>query len=172
MSHDLSRDGSPPLSAKVLSRDLSCDRAARVLSRIPGTYTVPGTHQLSPPPRLACVCGGRDHSPNTQANWGVGGRLYSNPHHAGLFSNALSQISLSSMGPTTCTSPCAVSMKVECLQGAPPHLHTQTSYAGTRALIRRWTRIALYNRLFARSIVTRCRGVGFILIPWGRGLKG
>ena len=32
-------------------------------------------------------------------------------------------------------------------------------------------RIALYNRLFARSIVTRRRGVGGVLLPWGKGLN-
>ena len=63
------------------------------------------------------------------------------------------------MGPATCSGLGAVSMKVECLQGAPPHLHTQTSYAGTRVLIRRRAGIALYNRLFAWSIITRRHGV-------------
>ena len=36
------------------------------------------------------------------------------------------------MGPAICTGPGVLSMKVEYLQGAPPHLDTQTSFAGTR----------------------------------------
>ena len=36
------------------------------------------------------------------------------------------------MGPAVCQGPGAISMKLEWVQGAPPHLHTQTSYAGTR----------------------------------------
>ena len=48
-----------------------------------------------------------------------------------LFSYAPSQISLSSMGLAIYTGTGVLSMKVEYLQGAPPHLHTQTSYPGT-----------------------------------------
>ena len=36
-----------------------------------------------------------------------------------------------SVGPTVCYDPGAISMKVEWVQGAPLHLHAQTSYAGT-----------------------------------------
>jgi len=53
----------------------------------------------------------------------------------------------------------------------PPMNRTQTSYAHTRALIRRRAGIAPYNRLFARSIVTRLRGVASVFLPWGKGLK-
>ena len=37
--------------------------------------------------------------------------------------------------------------------------------------MRHKVRVALYNRLFARSIVTRCRGVGNKIPLWGKGLK-
>ena len=120
-------------------------------------YSPPVTYTIPPPPGWP-VCVG-------------GGRLYSNLQHSRLFSNALSQISLSSLGPDKCTGPGAVSVKVECLQGAPPHLYTQTSYAGTRALIRRQGRIVLYNGLFPRSILTRHRGVHGVFLPWGKGLR-
>ena len=77
--------GPTPLSARVLSCDLSRDRVARVLFRI----------NCPPPP-----------------GW---------PMHGGV-----------SVGPAVCYSQGAISMKVEWVQGAPLHLHTQTSYAGTR----------------------------------------
>ena len=70
------------------------------------------------------------------------------------------------MGPATCTGLGAVYMKVEYVQGAP---HT-TSYAGTREFMRQRARVALYNRLFPQSIVTRRHGVG-VLLPWGKGLS-
>ena len=35
---------------------------------------------------------------------------------------------------------------------------------------RRRSRIALYNRLFAQSIITRRRGMGYKIPPWGKGL--
>ena len=54
----------------------------------------------------------------------------------------------------------------------PSLLTHTTSYAGNRAFMRRWVRIALNNRLFAWSIVTRRRGVGGEIPPWGKGLKG
>ena len=72
---------------------------------------------------MACECGGRDPSPKYTGRPRVGGRLYIT------LSYAPSQISLSSMGRATCTGLCALFMKVECLQGAPPHLHKQNSYA-------------------------------------------
>ena len=75
------------------------------------------------------------------------------------------------MGPATCTGRGAVPMKVECVQGAPPHLHTQTSNAGTRALMRRRARIALYNHLFAQSIVTRHRSVRGVFPAMGQRVK-
>ena len=37
-----------------------------------------------------------------------------------------------SVGPAVCHGPGAISMKEEWVQRAPPHSHTQTSYAGTR----------------------------------------
>jgi len=55
-------------------------------------------------------------------------------------------------------------------RGPSPLTHT-TSYTGTGAFMRRRVRIALYNRLFARSIFTRRRGVGYKIPPWGKGLK-
>ena len=36
---------------------------------------------------------------------------------------------------------------------------------------RRRSTIALYNRLCARSIVNRRRGMGYTIPPWGKGLK-
>ena len=66
-----------------------------------------------------------------RADRGVGGRLHSNTHHAKLFSYPTSQISLSSMGPAVCHGPGVISMKVDWVQAAPFHLHTQTSCAGT-----------------------------------------
>jgi len=62
-------------------------------------------------------------------------------------------------------------MKEDWVQGAPLHSHTQTSYAGTRALMRHRARVALYNCLFARSIVALSSGVGDKIPPWGKGLK-
>ena len=56
-------------------------------------------------------------------------------------------------------------------RGPSPLAHT-TSYADTRAFMRQRARVALYNRLFARSIVTCRRGVGVKIPPWGKGLKG
>ena len=42
------------------------------------------------------------------------------------------------MGPVVCYGLVAISMKEDWVQGAPPHSHTQTSYAGTRAFM--WQR--------------------------------
>ena len=75
------------------------------------------------------------------------------------------------MGPAVCLGPGAISMKEDWVQGAPLHSHTQTSYAGTRAFMRHRARVALYNLFFARSIVTRCLGMGGVFLPWGNGLK-
>ena len=36
---------------------------------------------------------------------------------------------------------------------------------------RRRVRIALYNCLFARSIITHCHGLGYKIPPWGKGLS-
>ena len=55
-------------------------------------------------------------------------------------------------------------------RGPSPLAHT-TSYADTRAFMRRRARVALYNRLFAQSIVTPRCGVGGEIPPWGKGLK-
>ena len=137
-------------------RGLSTNSLTYLLLRVPrpGSPPIQSRRYINCPPTpwLACV-------------WG----MYSNPHHARLFSYAPSQISLSSMGPSPCTGMGAVSMKVKCLQGAPPQLHTQTSYAGTRALVWRRARIALYNRLFSRSIITHCRGMRSVSLPLGKG---
>ena len=73
-----------------------------------------------------------------------------------------------SVGPAICLCPGAISMKEDWVQGAP--LHTQTSYAGTRALMRHRASVAHYNRLFAQSIVALCSGVGGKIPPWGKGL--
>ena len=60
----------------------------------------------------------------------------------------------------------ALCVKVEYLQGAPPLVepltHTQTSYAGTRELIRRWATVVRYNRLFAWSMGSCPRGEGIV----------
>ena len=42
------------------------------------------------------------------------------------------------MGPAVCLGPGAISMKVEWVQGAPPHLHTETLYTGTRDNTQWW----------------------------------
>ena len=75
------------------------------------------------------------------------------------------------MGPAVSLGPGAISMKEDWVQGARLHSHIQTSYAGTRAIMRHRARVALYNRLFARSIVALCSGVGDKIPPWGKGLK-
>ena len=41
------------------------------------------------------------------------------------------------MGPAVCLGPGVISMKEDYVQGAPLHLHTQNSYAGTRDNLRR-----------------------------------
>ena len=51
------------------------------------------------------------------------------------------------------------------------HSHMQTKYAGTRELIWRWAGVACCNCLFAWSILTRCRSVGGVYLPWGKGLN-
>jgi len=74
MSRDLSRDGSPPLSARVLSPDLSRDHAAWVLFRVPGAYTVPWIHQVSPHPRVGlCMWGEGSLPPIHRPTGGLGG---------------------------------------------------------------------------------------------------
>jgi len=73
------------------------------------------------------------------------------------------------MGPATFHVPGALSMKVEYLLWLN-HSHTQTSYTGTRDLIRGRAGVALYKRLFARFMATRRRGVGSLFLPWGKGL--
>ena len=55
-------------------------------------------------------------------------------------------------------------------RGPSPLAHT-TSYAVTRAFMRHRARVALYNSLFARSIVGLCSGVGDKIPPWGKGLR-
>ena len=76
-----------------------------------------------------------------------------------------------SMVPATHTCSVGVSMTVEWVQGAPLHSHTQLHMQyGTRVFMWQRVRIALYNRLFARSIITCRRGVGGEIHPWGKGL--
>jgi hypothetical protein len=76
------------------------------------------------------------------------------------------------VGSAVCHGPSTISMKEDTLEGAPLHSHTQTSYAGTRAFMRHRARVALYNRLFARSIVALCSGVGDKIPPWGERDNG
>jgi len=49
--------------------------------------------------------------------------------------------------------------------------HTKTSYPGTKEFMRRWARVARYNNLFTRFIITRRCGVGGVFLPWGKGLS-
>ena len=74
------------------------------------------------------------------------------------------------MGPAICYSPGAISMKENWVQGAPLILHTQL-HSLLNPIPRRRLRIALYNRLCARSIITHRRGMGYKIPPWGKGLK-
>ena len=78
-----------------------------------------------------------------------------------------------SVGPAVYFGPGDISMKEDWVQGAPPHSHTQTSYAGTgtRDNTRHRARVALYNHLFARSIVALCSDVGGKIPLWGKGLN-
>ena len=136
MSRDVSHNSSahlPPPTLVIYLFTSRCLGRAPPLSVIPLRLYSPANTSTVPPPlgRPVKVWGGIP-PPNTQANWRVGGRLHGNPHYAQLFSFAPSQISLSSMGPAICTGSGVFAMKLEYLQGAPPHLHTQTSYAGTR----------------------------------------
>ena len=75
------------------------------------------------------------------------------------------------MGPAVCLVPGAITMKEDWVQGA---LSTYT-HNFIRILYptpRRRDRIALYNRLFARSIVTHRRGLGYkIGTPVGQRVK-
>ena len=54
----------------------------------------------------------------------------------------------------------------------PSPLTLTTSYTGTTEFMRWWVpvMVSLYNRLFARSINTRHRGMGGIFLPWSKGL--
>ena len=79
------------------------------------------------------------------------------------------------MGPATCTGPCVLYMKVECLQGAPSlveplthtKLHTQvlgTLHGGRLVCL-------LQSLLLAVLMYTHHRGVGGGFLPWGKGLR-
>jgi len=87
---------------------------------------------------------------------------------------ASSQVSLPFIGPTHFMSQ-TLSLwrwniiKVPLLLSSHPH--TQTSYAGTKELIQQGAGVALYNFLFARSIVTCRHGVGGVFLPWAKGLQ-
>ena len=54
--------------------------------------------------------------------------------------------------------------------GQATHTHKLHTYAGTRVLIWRWAGVALYNRVFAQSIITHHHGVGGVFLPWAKGL--
>ena len=128
----------PPLSAWVLSRDLSCDWAAS-----------PGDASTVPPPPGWPVYGGEGSLPPIYRPIGGGGEAVG-PCHTYRPGRILYEGRMGTRGPS-------------------PPAHT-TSYAGTRAFMRRRVRIALYNCLFARSIITHCRGVVGEILPWGKGL--
>ena len=58
--------------------------------------------------------------------------------------------------------------------GAPSQVkppHTQTSYAGTRAIKQRGASVVRYNCLFAWTIITRRHGMVRFCLPWGKGLN-
>ena len=65
----------------------------------------------------------------------------------------------------------SVSMKVECLQGAPPHLQTQTSYAGTRDNTQRRAYMPATIAV-ARSLVRHMQWCGQCVSALGRRVKG
>ena len=78
-----------------------------------------------PTPHLACVCGGRDHSPQYTGRSGGGGEVVQQPaSRSALFILTLS-LSYSLHWPCHTYRPVRVSMKVEYVQGAPSHSQTQ-----------------------------------------------
>jgi len=76
------------------------------------------------------------------------------------------------MGPAVCLGPGAISIKVEWVQGAPPHLLTETSYAGTRD--NTWQRAYMPATIFiARGLLSPMPvfWAAFLLL-WGNGVNG
>ena len=76
-------------------------------------------------------------------------------------------------GPRRMLRPSAISMKEDWVQGAPLHLHTQTSYAGTRDKPRRRVYNAVharYNRCCSRSSKPYAVVFDSVLLWWGKGL--
>ena len=147
--------------------DLSRDRMARVLFRVPGAYTAPWIHQLSPHP-LVGLC--MDHSPQYSGRTGGGGEAVQQPaSSSALFIRSFTP-SHPLHGPRHTYRPGRSLYEGGMgTRGPFPLTHT-TSNAGTRAFMLRRARIALYNRLYARSIVTHRRGVGGKIPLWGKGL--
>ena len=77
-------------------------------------------------------------------------------------------------GPTTRTAPGALSMTVECLQGAPPLVepltHTKLLSQVLGSLHGGGLVCPLQSLLLA-VLYTRCCGVGWFFLPRGKGLK-
>ena len=61
------------------------------------------------------------------------------------------------MGPDVCHGPVAISIKEDWVQGAPPHSHTQTLYAGTRAFMLHRARLPA-TIVIARGLQALCHG--------------
>ena len=74
------------------------------------------------------------------------------------------------MGPAVCHGPGAISMKVEWVQGAPPHIHTQTSYAGTRDNTR-WRAYMPATMVVARGLQSPMRVYGRRFSAMGERVK-
>ena len=87
---------------------------------------------------------------------------------------ASSPVSLSSMGPATCTGPGTASMRMECLQGAPslvePLTHTKLHMQVLGSLHGGRPIRPLQSLLLAVLYTCRC-DVGGIFLSWGGGLK-
>ena len=116
--HVTARPASPPLTHS-LPHSSACP------GRAPRLYNPADTCTILPPPQLACECGGRDHSPQYTGRPGGRGEAVQQPtSRSALFIRTLSDFTFL-LGPAICTGPGAISMKVEWVQGAPPHSHTQ-----------------------------------------------
>ena len=74
------------------------------------------------------------------------------------------------MVPSTQTGPGAISMKVEWLQGAPPHFHTETSYTGTRDNTR-WRAYMPATIVVARGLQSPMRVYGWCFSAMGERVK-
>ena len=131
-----------PLSARVFSCDLSCDCTARPPPlRMPG----PGKGPLE------------DYPPSHRERKGRDVLLAPPPLRFRFPPWALTHFMSRALSLWGWKGPLLRSS----------HSHTQATYTGKRDLIRRQAQVALYNCLFARSIVTRRRGVGSVFLPWG-----